>query len=209
MKNLNIKFSIVVALICFLSSCIPSIHPLYTDDTLAFKQNLLGAWTESTQSWVDGENEWKFEQAKDDKGYIVEVVVEDELIKRMSVHLVKLGKEYYFDFFPLGLKKPTDEDPFNFVEIDSNEEQLFFLAPNFPAHTFAKVVFHEKGFDLLHFNPDWLEKKFKEKKIRLKREVNQQGTVVLTAPSKDLQKFVEKYEDDSAMIEMKTSFAKL
>ena len=110
----------------------------------------------------------------------------------------------YFDFFPLPLEKPKDEDPFNFVEIDSNEEGLFFLAPTFPAHTFARVVFNDKGFDLLHFNPDWLEKKFKEKKIRLKHEINQQGTVILTAPSKDLQKFVEKYADDPAMIEMKT-----
>ena len=46
------------------------------------------------------------------------------------------------------------------------------------------------------FKTEWLEDLFKQRKIRIKHEVIKDDEILLTASSKDLQKFVLKYEEE-------------
>ncbi len=193
MKKISRRIFLIALIAAFLQSCIPSIHPLYTDDTLVFRQDLVGLFSDVNETWSEEGSEWVFKQSKDGKGYDL-TVKDGEATKQFDVHMVKLGQHYFLDFFSSSK--------------ETHESAIFALAPNFPAHTFAKIIFTDKGFELRQFNPDWLEKLFKEKKIRLKHEVNSEGTVILTAPSRDLQKFVAKYADNEEALEFVSIFEK-
>ena len=54
---MKFKIAVVIFVIIFIQSCIPSIHPLWTQDKLVFNENLVGEWS---QSDTDHSNSWKF-----------------------------------------------------------------------------------------------------------------------------------------------------
>jgi len=62
-------------------------------------------------------------------------------------------------------------------------------------NTFAKVIIEDDQIGLSMFNGDFLEKLLKQNRIRIKHE-KVEDSYVLTASSKELQKFVLKYAED-------------
>jgi hypothetical protein len=173
---------IAAGLLALLQSCIPSIYPLYTEDTVVFEKMLIGKWTEdNSDTWVfeQGQNNL-FERNKEKSYRLTYQDEKDKLI--FEAHLVKLDKYYFFDFYLL-----TDEN-------DTPDMQA--IAPLVPTHGFAKVEFTGNEMKLLFFNYEWLEKLIKQKRIRIKHETLKGGTVLLTAPTEELQKFVVKYAEE-------------
>jgi len=47
----------LIAVMVGVSGCLPSLYPLYTDDTLVFYEELVGKWTN------DGDEIWQFTKA--------------------------------------------------------------------------------------------------------------------------------------------------
>lgn len=173
---------IAAGLLALFQSCIPSIYPLYTEDTVVFEKMLIGKWTEdNSDTWVfeQGQNNL-FERNKEKSYRLTYQDEKDKLI--FEAHLVKLDKYYFFDFYLL-----TDEN-------DTPDMQA--IAPLVPTHGFAKVEFTNNEMKLLFFNYEWLEKLIKQKRIRIKHETLKGGTVLLTAPTEELQKFVVKYAEE-------------
>jgi hypothetical protein len=180
MKTRNLFFILLVAL--FFSGCIVySFYPLYTEKDL-FPNDLL------TGNWVDGDSaEWKFEHAYfgkeipeniDSTSYILKVKDKDDKESKFSVHIIKLGGHYFLDFYL--------ED---FLENDVLDLASFHIVP---VHTFAKVSVSKNQIQINWYDQDWLEKLIKENKIRIRHEYNG-DYILLTASSKELQKFVTKY----------------
>ena len=169
MKN---KWLIAVGMIFLLQACIPSIHPLYTADTLIFEEALVGNWSDGP------DRQWDFKRGTN-KNYQV-IFTENGKPVQYDVHLVQLGNSYFLDFY-------LDEN------LNDN-----YITPLIPSHSFAKVIWKEDKMDIYFFDYEWLEKLFKQRKIRLKHEVADDNTIILTASSEELQKFVQKYAHEEA-----------
>ena len=163
-----------LALVVLVQSCIPSLHPLYTDDTLVFEPALLGTWTDSEGTYV-------FETLKP-KTYLFTYLQGPDQ-QQYEVHLVKLGADYYLDFYLYR------KDSF-FPDEDA------VLAPLIRTHSFAKVNWSQNTMEISHFSElDWLQDLFDQRKIRIKHE-RIDDEILLTAAPKELQKFFLKYADD-------------
>ncbi len=180
MKTRNYLFILLVSL--FFSGCIVySFYPLYTEKDLFANEILTG-------SWVDNDStEWKFEhpykgkelpENMDSTSYILHLKDKNNKESKFSVHIIKLGGHYFLDFYL--------ED---FLESDELDLASFHIVP---VHTFAKFTFTKNKIHINWYDQNWLEKLIKENKIRIRHEYNG-DYILLTASSKELQKFVTKY----------------
>lgn len=171
------KVIVFLVLIIFLAqSCIFSLHPLYTKETITYDSKIEGKWSDGDVDSNDGPITWEFKRKQ--QGYELIRYSEDVDTLSYEATLVKLG-----DYLFLDLKKELEDD--------SMDDISFYL----PTHNFAKVLFKENKLELVFFDDAYLEKLFKQRKIRLKHEVVD-DTIVLTASSEELQKFIVKYAND-------------
>ena len=171
--------------ILLLAGCIPSIHPLYHEEDIVFKPELLGSWNE-------GDTKWVFEQ-RGENGYYLKYYekenffIEASTYSDFEVTLIKLGDNYYLDFYP------GKNDQLDFSSL--------LISTLLPVHIFARVEFVEDGVEISFFDRDWLEELLEENRIRIAHEKTPEY-FVLTASTDELQKFVIKYSDvDDAFIE--------
>lgn len=182
---MKIRWVIFLFFIFLLNSCVSSLHPLYTEDTLAFRPEMLGSWLEK-----DGEGEWQFDKASqgDHLGYVLtytEKALNSKKINRSrySVYLVKLGNYYFLDLERL----LSDEEKDNYMGS---------ISPVITTHKFIKIAVAKDKLTLHPFDDDWLRKLFEQQKIRIKHEKLADDSILLTAPTADLQKFVQKYANE-------------
>jgi hypothetical protein len=166
MRNPRIVFALTVAMLT--TGCVPSLHPLYTEQDLIFEPGLVGTWV-----WEDGHT-WTFRQAAGSAYQLISV--ESGVATVFNVHLVRLGNTFFLDFFP--------EEPANM--------KSFYRDHLIPAHTIAKVGIEG---DLLHIammGSDWLKERLDIPCERLEKEEQ----IVITASTTDLQRFVRKYAEE-------------
>lgn len=172
MKTQKILFAIA-AFMLIISGCIPSLHPLYTEGDLLFDKELLGTWKNGDETWVF--------TAEDENTYHLKILNQEDTTN-LFVHMIELGGFRFLDFYP------ADNDH---VDIPDN-----LIMNLLPVHTFARFQYDKKNFEVGYFDPEWLQKLFEQNRIRIRHEVVEDGNIVLTAPTEELQKFVAKYADD-------------
>jgi hypothetical protein len=177
------KWRIFLALIVIasFSSCIIfTFHPLYSDDILTDIPGLEGAFLDYESSTNDS-SEWKF--TWEGKGTYSLVIAQNGHSGKMEVHAVKLGGEYFLDFLADGLDSENIPD---FIE--------WHLVP---MHSFAKVNVNEDGIDMWFIDMEWAEENLENHRIRIDHETRKKNDdtefILLTASTKELQKFVAKY----------------
>ncbi|MCO6477884.1 MAG: hypothetical protein J5I94_14735 [Phaeodactylibacter sp.] len=164
---------VVLGLAALLPSCIPSLHPLYSEDTLDFREEILGEWKNDKETW---------DFSKGDGKYYKLVFSDEDERTEFKAHLVRLGEHYFFDFYNTR-NRCSDDDG-------------LAIAPLLATHSFAKVVFDNNEMKLYFFDIEWLESLFEQRKIRLRHEVMEEDIIVLTAPTAELQEFVRKYAEE-------------
>lgn len=179
MKNLLFP-AIGICLLLLTSGCLISLHPLYTPDKIVYRPELTGTWQ------VQGEAATMvFEPVPEKKGYLLtyqEKPGSQEAVEHYEVYLLRLGNHYFIDFYP---------------DIEDVKYQDLTLATLLPTHGFARIDLTSRDEFTLHlFDIEWLEELFRQRRIRLQHEVTEDGLIVLTAPSEELQKFVSKYAED-------------
>jgi len=166
--------TLLLLLTIILNGCIPSVHPLYTEDDLVFKPEILGTWIESGD-----EVEWVFEDSGKNS-YIVRIT-EDGKLSNLDVHLVKLEDKFFFDFYP--------------GENEHIKDMNGYLSLQFISiHTFAKVIITDEYIEIHRFDPSWLEEILKEEPTLIKHEVTN-DYILLTASTHELQRFILDYAD--------------
>jgi hypothetical protein len=181
------RIAFVIGIILLIGGCIPSLHPLYTEDDCVFDSNLLGEWEDKNSS-----NTWNFTKL-DDNSYKL-ALVEDGVLSDFYIHLVKLGDDLFIDFFP---------DSEN-MKCKVND---FFHIHEIYVHSFGKIKISENEVEVSMFDYDWIKELFKQNKIRIPHEVQKypgsnEENILLTASTEELQAFVKKYADDkNAFIE--------
>jgi hypothetical protein len=153
--------------------CVPSLHELYTEDTVVFEQELVGKWT-------NDEEIWEFEKGEEDKSYDLTITQKEGQVSRLIVHLVKIEDELFLDLYP------------GDMELDVGEWYKFHLLA---AHTFMKVDRIGPQLVMRAMNPDTVREMLKEKPELIKHEVVE-DRVIFTASPKELQSFLTKHVDD-------------
>lgn len=188
------KFIVIGLLIVFLSGCVVySFYPLYTESDLFPNDLLTGQWLESDDEDAapeDVDGIWTFEHPYIDKkksderdslSYILTLKQKEDgeyFESVFDVHLIKLGGDYFLDFYLRDFLEGEELTLDNFHVI--------------PVHTFAKLEMKDNGLFINWFDPNWLEELVRQNKIRIHHEDNG-DFILLTAKPKELQKFVTKY----------------
>jgi len=180
MKARNIII-LLIATLSFSGCIVYSFYPLYAEKDLFANEILTG-------KWIDDEGaQWNFEHAYsgeknpkniDSTSYVLNLLDKDSLKSEFRVHIIKLGGNYFLDFYL--------ED-----FLDSQELSLadFHIIP---VHTFAKLTVKNNQLQINWFDQNWLEDLINENKIRIHHEKND-DFILLTAKPGELQKFVTKY----------------
>ena len=173
-------------ILCFLllAGCVPSLHPLYTENELVFKPSLLGTWAEEGGGV-------SYEFIKNDSSSYTMIYTEDSIPSDFTAHLTKIGDHLFLDLLP--------EEP----ECGNDFHKGYLIS----AHSFYKVSLEKNVLRLDGLAIDWLSDLYQDGKTELRREILQGDDFVLTASTKELQEFVLKYaENDSAFPEGEKSF---
>ncbi|MEO9483556.1 MAG: hypothetical protein ABJG47_08935 [Ekhidna sp.] len=120
----------------------------------------------------------------EEKSYQLTVVDEEKGSETAyTAHLADIGGDLFLDLYPI-----------------TNYSSKDFSDNYFPVHTFYKVEITEDTFTMIHFDLDKLNDLFESNLIRLRHE-NVQGTILITAQPKELQKFFDKYADDESVFD--------
>ncbi|MDP1726341.1 MAG: hypothetical protein Q8M15_06125 [Bacteroidota bacterium] len=172
------KLIMALGIISILTGCIPSLNPLYTSMDLIFKSEFLGTWKETKS--IDS---WTFEQ-KSDKEYKL-THTEDNKHATFRAHVVKIGEFLFLDLYPEELKS-----------VDHLYQIHFF-----PVHTFSKIKIINDQLTIEMFDPSWLEKGIESNQINIAHIKSSDGTILLTASTEELQKFVLKYADTKGVFQ--------
>jgi hypothetical protein len=191
MKKILLVSALFMTLL--LGSCLTTLHPIFTEKDLVFDPRLTGKWSNkedgSTASYrpanIDDVRSLSTSlQRNVSKIYMLEERDEQGLLKsKQYAFMVKLGKYYYMDFYPAGLKA-------------GDTEEKFFAAHYIPMHSIYRINFkNDRTYEIQQLDAGYLENLIKNKKIRIRHEVTGEGDYVITAPTEDLQKYIIKYAD--------------
>ena len=208
MKKIFIFFSFLFLLL-FLSGCLTTLHPIFTEKDLVYKSELIGKWEtkqNNDEGWAEisplaKENSIELPgnvTSIKDKGYLVTYKNEVGKVTELYIaFLAKIGKHLYFDYYPV----PTES------EKNANE---FYMQHFVKMHAPYRVDLQKNGsFELDRLEGSYLDKLIKEKKVRIHHEINSDGGIVITASTEELQQYILKYGDDpEAFMSEKTIFSK-
>lgn len=181
MKNQTHPFWLAALTLSFLlTSCVPSLNPLYTPETLVFREDLLGVWKEKPQD----KESWNFTKA-DEKSYNVTIIeANGGEISKLEGRLVKLEDSLFLDL------SPSDDG------LKDKDLGAFYLASLIPGHLILKVKIGAK-LELQTLDPDNLQKHLAASPNSLAHIFVQKDRLVITASTADLQKFVKKHANNS------------
>lgn len=152
------------------TGCIPSLHPLYTEEDLVFEPGLIGQWTED-----DSKEIWVFSKVNSDEYKLVHTD-KDGIHGTFSAHLLKIKGNMFLDLFPE-------------INGSSKKENSFYKFHFYPVHTFLYVKQIEPTLQMCFPNPEWIEKLIEENPKAIRHEVVEDDVIILTAGTKELQAF--------------------
>lgn len=196
---------IAIISIAVLSGCIvTSFYPFYLKEDIQKDTRFNGTWIDDGVLFKDNQfhlaekrknpdqekPEWTFKMKKDSSGYKVKVanVKGMEEFTNYNVTAFKLGKHQLLDF------KIDD------VESDYMLAPVHFL----PVHSIAKYHFSGDTLVINWFNHDYMKNLFKKSKVRIDH-LKRNDNILLTAKTKDLQKFILRYINDPKAFSLQES----
>ena len=163
---------ISLGLLFLMTGCVPSLHPLYTEQDLIYDPALVGEWVGN-----DGKVTWTFAKSGE-KAYTLVYVDEKGKKGEFAVHLLKIGDRRFLDLYP------TDPDL---------QQSDFYKAYLLRVHTFMIVQQEADTLRMSFMKPDWLKKYLQEHPDAVKHEKVDEG-VLLTAQPKELQTFLVQHD---------------
>jgi len=169
--------TLALGLAVLAAGCVPSFHPLYTEEDLVLDDRLVGLWGQD-----DDEDKWIFERSEG-KAYRL-IQIDDNGVGRLDVHIVQLGEHRFLDTFP--------------AESDGSQNVMAALH-SLPVHTLWKLTVEEDAVSMAVMNPTWLKEGIEKGTLQVKHEmlrVADDSGVVLTASTAELQAFVLKHADE-------------
>lgn len=212
MKTIK-SFSLVIVLAILLTSCvIKSLHPFYTTNILHFEQLFVGNWMDAEDAhWsvqpfkevILKENQKKnpSELSQDDLGYYNKykdgyvITIEKDSMKTLFMAMpFKIKNQLFLDFTPIEDKEMD--------QLDNNLYKMHLIN----THSLAKLdIDTNDKFSIKWLAQDKIKELLDENKIKIKHEkTGFDETILLTASSEELVKFIEKYMDSKDENKWKT-----
>ena len=198
MKTRKLFFYLLTVL---MGGCVPvfSLHPLYTKETVVFKQDLLGRWADPNNP----EGAWEFKR-DDESENAYKLIVEDGDGGKglFEAHLVELKDRLFLDVYPA---KQGFEEIFQAIEQTAKDPNKAVWTFNMfcvvPIHTFLKIDSIEPALTMSLTDDDLMKELLKQDPNAVKYAVLEEDRYVLTASTKELQAFVLKYADGRKLFE--------
>lgn len=197
------KILFVALLFLVMQSCITSLYPLYTENTLVTKKELVATWKDKEGMY------WKFYQNDKAKKYHLRLRAHNYFAE-YEVGMVKIEGNYFLDVV-MQEQPISDEEAARMKKEEAEQKKgnkniaksdVGFLAYNIPGHSFYKLGFKGEKIYVYPFNEDYLKELFEQRKIRIKHEDTDSSTTVLTASTKELQEFFQKYGNDAKLFDV-------
>jgi hypothetical protein len=158
--------AIAIASLLLVSGCVQSLQPLYTESTTITDSTLIGRWVDEKEG-----NVWQFSQGEG-RSYVLEYT-EDNAPSSFEIHIVRLGRFRFVDFFPN----------------EANIANELYKNHLLPTHSFARLVQHGDTLKLFFLNHEWIKRMAGKKRLTIPAQsVN--GRYVLTGSTLQLQAFV-------------------
>lgn len=198
------KPKITLYLVCFfiLSSCvIKSLHPFYTKDLLYFEKKFIGNWKDlENGSWriLSFQEVLLKENKKSDPSQLDkdQLTIYNNYKQGYAVYFEKDSTKTIFLAMPFKIKNQLflDFTPIEDSESDGLKNDLYKMHL-INTHTLAKFdVISNNEVNIKWLASKKLENLLNENRIKIKHEkVGFGETVLLTASSTELVKFIEKY----------------
>jgi hypothetical protein len=167
-----------------LTACIPSVNPFYTEKDLVFDSRLIGVWGDPK----DADANWRFEFVTN---MTYRLIVTEEKDKRgeFAAHLFKLGGRIFLDITP--------------TKLDLGQKQATLVgAALIPGHLILRVRSLEPELKLDWMDWDWLKKHLAAHPRALKHRRTAANELVLTAETRELQRFVLKHLKEGELFEV-------
>ncbi|WP_375240785.1 hypothetical protein [Polaribacter sp.] len=209
---MKIRNLFLATCLLFLSSCVvKSLHPFYTKETISFDKGFIGNWQDSKKgTWtivsfkeeILKENPIEKMKSEDlqlykefKNSYYIKRDYKDKEVLFIATPFV-INNQRYLDFFPFGRQENID----NLLESHS-----------IYTHSLVKYDVLKNGeIEIRWLDEGKIEDLFKQKKIKIKHETFGvlNDKYLLTASSKELQKFIKKYmaSKDTEKWETSTKF---
>lgn len=166
MKNAILATIIAVSL--FAAACVPSLHPIYTEQDIIFDNALIGKWVDP-----ESKESWTFSIASPN---VYRVVHRDSEGKTGEFHarLVRISGNLFLDLTPVDLSgRPAEYYRDHFQKV----------------HSFVHIVEIGQAAKLRNLEPDWLKSVLQDNPEGIRHErIGQE--LLLTASTRDLQKFL-------------------
>lgn len=197
---------LVFALLAFLfTGCLSTLHPIFTTNDLVYDPKLIGPWNYNhgkvvitnlaTESSIELPGNIS---AIKQKGYLI--VYHDEESNQTVQYiafLARIGKHRYLDYYPASKK-------------DDQNHDKFFNSHFFKLHTPYRLDISKDGsFALSRLAGGNLIKLIEEKKIHITHESSaDEESILITASTSDIQRYLIKYGDEPAAYESERTFFK-
>jgi hypothetical protein len=199
----------VLVAIVMLSGCLSALHPLFREQDLEFDPKLVGSWRVGADDEV-----FTFERGTPEsfgdlpeglqelagKAYVLTVTNGkggEENVKYYAF-LARIGKHLYLDYYPAETKAQRAHAGFfkaNFVKMHS----FYRLQPGKDGNTIT----------IGQFADSYLHKLINNKQIRIRHELNADGSYIITAPTEELQQYVIKYSDVSEAYQNNKTYTRI
>ena len=183
---------LVTLIICLFYSCgLQTLHPIFTEKDLVFDNRLLGNWKTVNGTIISYTRATKKDlaelpasiQENADKVYLLTKKEKDGTVTKYYAFLVKLGKNNFFDYYPCAVDKTGKADE-------------FFTSHFVRMHSISRVhILNTSSIRVAEFEDDYLKKLIKQKNIRIRHEVDEDGNYFITASTAELQQYILKYAD--------------
>ena len=183
MRSTMLMVSVLVLVAA--SGCVRSFYPLYTEEDLVYRRDLLGTWVEedTTGIWTfarTGEKRYKLTHRQ--KGY-QEGFIRSETVPGDSatfeVHLAQFGEFLFMDLFPEPLDRRNDLCKVHWI----------------PVHTFSRVWIENDALKMSMLSGDWLDSMIAGDKLKIAHE-RIEDEIILTASTEVLQRLVISFAND-------------
>jgi hypothetical protein len=195
-------------LLIFLSSCLTTLHPIFTEKDLTYDSRLIGVWNVEREGNIERviitnlatENSVELPGNISDikeKGYLVSYQHEDSRNpERYIAFLARIGKYLYFDYYPAYKKEDQKIDE-------------FFEAHFVKMHTSYRVeILNDGSFELSQLDGSYVNSLIDQKKIRINHETGADDNIVITASTSELQQYLIKYSDEPEAYDSKKTIFK-
>jgi len=160
---------LTLILIVVIGGCVPSLHQLWTKETLVYDNAIKGKYAE-------GDNIWEFVGNPQQKSYALTIHEKDDKVSQLTAYLVEVQGRRFLDMYPS-----------HRAELEGGDWLKFHLVP---AHLFLHVSAIEPNLVVAAMNPDEVRKLLEKQPESVRHEIIKDDRVVLTDSPEHLQKFL-------------------